>query len=88
VVGSRDNRRRSMTKAILDLRTLIKVVEQKVEGMEEVVEHMEILERKKVATIKGQHQAKIIAYIHLERIGIFYYREIVGKQSSRGEGKE
>jgi hypothetical protein len=44
-----------MTKAIFDLRTLVKVVEQKVEGMEEVVEHMEILERKKVATIKGQH---------------------------------
>lgn len=34
-VGSRGNRRRSIVEAILDLRTSIKVVEQKAKGLEE-----------------------------------------------------
>jgi hypothetical protein len=54
VVKSRGNRRRSITKEILDLRTLVKVLEQRAEDLEEVVEHMEILDKEKVAAIKGQ----------------------------------
>ncbi len=38
VVGLGGNRRRSMTKVIMDLKTLIKVVEQRVQGLDEVVE--------------------------------------------------
>ncbi len=36
--------------------------------MEEVVEHIEILDMKKVATIKGLQRAKIVARLHLERV--------------------
>ncbi len=54
MVGSGDSRKRSITKAISDLRTLIKAIEQRAKGMEEVVEHMEILERNKVIIIRGQ----------------------------------
>jgi hypothetical protein len=34
-----------------DLKTIVKVIEQKVEGLEEVVEQMEILEIEKVVLI-------------------------------------
>jgi hypothetical protein len=36
VVGLGGSRKRSIAKAILNLRTLVKVVQQKVEGLEEV----------------------------------------------------
>jgi hypothetical protein len=45
MVGLGGNRRRSITEAITDLRTLVKVVEQKAKGLEEAVEQMEILDR-------------------------------------------
>jgi hypothetical protein len=51
VVGLGGNRRRSITKVILDVKTLVKVVEERAEGLEEVVEQMEILEIEKVAII-------------------------------------
>ncbi len=54
MVGLGGNRKRSITKAITDLRTLVKVVEQKAKGLEEAVEQMEILDREKGATIRGQ----------------------------------
>jgi len=53
VVKSRGSRGRSIVNVILDLRTSIKVVEQRVEGLEEVVKQMEILDKEKVATIRG-----------------------------------
>ncbi len=42
--------------------TLVKVVEQKVEGLEAIVEQMEMLERNNVATImiRGQQHVKTI----------------------------
>jgi hypothetical protein len=51
VVGLGGNRRRSITKVIMELKTLGKVVEQRAEGLEEVVEHMEILEIEKIVVI-------------------------------------
>jgi hypothetical protein len=68
VVGSRGSRRRSIAKAILNLKTLVKVVEQRVKGLEEVVEQMEILDKEKIVVIRGQRQAKIVAQLHLERV--------------------
>jgi len=53
MVGSGGSRRRSITQVIFNLRTLVKLVEQNVEGLEEVVEHMEILDKEKIAAIRG-----------------------------------
>jgi hypothetical protein len=53
VVGSGGSRRRSIAKAIFNIKTLVKVVEQKVEGLEEVVKHMEILDKEKIVAIRG-----------------------------------
>jgi hypothetical protein len=51
MIGSGGNRRISITKVSLDLMTLVKGIEQKVEGLEAIVEQMEMLERNNVATI-------------------------------------
>jgi len=53
MVGLGGSRRRSIAHAIFNLRTLVKLVEQKVEGLEEVVEHREILDKEKITAIRG-----------------------------------
>ncbi len=57
-----------MLEVILDLGTLMKVVEYKAKGLEVMVEQMEVLENEKVVTIKGQQQVKTIAKLHLEKV--------------------
>jgi hypothetical protein len=68
VVKSGGNRRRSITKEILDLKTSVKVVKYMAKSLEQVMEQMEILDKEKVATIRGQQQAEIVAQLHLDMV--------------------
>ncbi len=65
---SRGNKNKSMLEVILDLGTSVKVIEYKAKALKIMVEQMEVLEKEKVATIKGQQQAKTIAKLHLENV--------------------
>lgn len=65
---SRGNKNKSMLEVILDLGTSVKVIEYKAKALKVMVEQMEVLEKEKVVTIKGQQQAKTIAKLHLEKV--------------------
>lgn len=51
------SRKRSITNAISNLRTSLKVVERRVVGLETIGEHIEVLDKEKVVVIKGQQHA-------------------------------
>ncbi len=51
------SRKRSITNAISNLRTSLKVVEHRVVGLETIGEHIKVLDKEKVIVIKGQQHA-------------------------------
>jgi hypothetical protein len=57
LIRSSGSRKRSITNAISNLRTLRKAVEHMVVGMETIGEHIEMLDEEKVVAIRGQQQA-------------------------------
>ncbi len=65
---SKGNKNKSMLEVIFDLGTSMKVIEYKAKALKVMVEQMEVLEKEKVATIKGQQQVKKITKLHLEKV--------------------
>ncbi len=60
MIRSIGSKKRSITKAIYDLKTSVKVLEHRAIGLEIIVEYMEMLDRERVVAIKGQQEAKKI----------------------------
>jgi len=57
LIRSSGSRKRSITNAISNLRTSMKVVEYRVVSLETIGEHIEMLDEEKVIAIRGQQQA-------------------------------